>query len=97
MIRSALVTRAGQSAVAISMTLAIAMSSTALAQDLVVRDVHGRRTATIDQEGPAGYVVRDNAGRRTGTISPDTTGRFVTRDRQQDELAQSSRDRQKVL
>jgi hypothetical protein len=75
-----LVTRAAHFGVTLSMTMAIAISPRASAQDYMVRDIHGRRTATVDHEGFAECVVRDNAGRRTSTISPDTTGRFVIRD-----------------
>jgi hypothetical protein len=35
---------------------------------LVVRDASGRRTGSIEPDGPGRSVLRDETGRRTGTL-----------------------------
>ncbi len=45
----------------------IALAGPALAETLVQRDALGRRTGTIEPDGPNRMVVRDALGRRIGT------------------------------
>ena len=52
-----------------------------LANDLVVRDVHGRRIETIERGAGGDLVRRDREGRRIGTVEPGMGGERILRDR----------------
>ena len=64
----------------IGVVLLLAPIFPGLANDLVVRDVHGRRIETIERGVGEDLVRRDREGRRIGTIETIINGEKVLRD-----------------
>lgn len=62
----------------------LAVSGTATAEELIIRDESGRRIGTLEPSpiDPEKLIIRDERGLRTGTIEPDAIveDRLIIRD-----------------